>query len=93
MRERRRAIRLKKIELPEILHEFVIKIGTNDEVKAEIIDASTSGMGLTIQFTENKIEPKDSIVIHSLDNRFEFAGEIVYKNKKTDKYELGVRFI
>ncbi len=93
MHERRKSIRLNKKELPEILHEFIVKISTNDEVRAEIIDASTSGMGLTIQSTENNIEPKDPIVIHSLDNRFEFTGEIVYKNKKTDKFILGVKFI
>jgi hypothetical protein len=93
LHERRKSIRLKKAELPEVLREFIIKIGTNDEVRAETVDASTSGMGLSINLTKNRIEPKDPIIIHSLDNRFEFTGEIVYKNKKTDKYILGVKFI
>ena len=93
MRERRKSIRLKKTELPEILREFMIKIGSNNEVRAETIDASTNGMGLLIQSTENNIEPNDPIIIHSLDSRFEFSGEIVYKKQKTDKFVLGVRFV
>lgn len=92
MHERRKSIRLEKAELPEVLREFIIKIGTNSEVKAETIDASTNGMGLSINYTDNRIEVKDPIIIHSLDKRFEFTGEIVYKNKKINKYILGVKF-
>ena len=93
MHERRKAIRMPYTDLPEILRSFTVIIGKYKGLDAKTVDASTDGIGLSINVSSEKINLNDSISMSSKDNRFNFNGEIVFLEKKNDKYYVGVKFI
>ncbi len=91
VREKRSFERIPHEDLPDIFRTFLIDIGDHRNLNAETVDVSTSGIGIYLSVPPDFVYGTDQIVLHSSDNRYKFAGQIVnVKKLRNDRFRLGV---
>jgi hypothetical protein len=93
VQEKRSFERIPHDDLPHIFKTLLIDIGDHRNLHAETVDISTSGIGVYLSVPPDFVYGTDQIVLHSSDNRYKFAGQIVnVKKLKNDQFRLGVVF-
>ena len=75
--ERRNGPRIPVNDLPELLKQFKVDLGTGELLDADTVDANKSGMSLLVPIHINKVQNYD-IIIHAMDGSFSIEDEIVY---------------
>jgi|BioPla2DNA2_1021312.scaffolds.fasta_scaffold22686_3 hypothetical protein len=78
MKEKRAAVRYNVDVLPENLKHFLLDASIDKDVMAETYDASSMGIGLSLDTSVTIFSINDHIILKSLNNDFRLVGKIRY---------------
>ena len=90
--DQRRAKRIGRESLPEILHCLTMVFDTGEENPVETFDASTMGLGLSATLSPGDMEENVGILLRPADNSFQLLGEVMYVIPQEGGCRFGVQF-